>query len=204
MNRATNILVVEDEIIIARDIQRILKKSPNITVKVALGYYDAIDFCREFKPDLVISDINFENEAYDGIDLISELKKTLSFQVIFLTAHSDSGILSRAQAAEPENYLVKPFNEQQLSVAVQFALNKTLLDKTPSPLDELRQLTPTEVKVLRLVGESLTSKDIANELNISKRTVDNHRSNICRKLGLPSNKNSLISWVLLQKKNLRF
>src|ERR1043166_3397120 len=110
-----NIFIVEDESIVAKDIQNSLTK---------LGYnVDAIEKITQTNPDLVLMDIMIKGEL-TGIDVSEKIKEKVSIPVIFLTAYADEGTLSKAKITEPYGYILKPFKEIDLHSTIEMAVYK--------------------------------------------------------------------------------
>ena len=121
------ILLVEDEIIVALDLQEILE-SAGYTVTVTHNFHDAIDAVKKFKPNLAICDINLGN-GKTGIEFSMEAKLLApKLEVIYVTAFSDQKMVESADATDPFNYIVKPWNEEQIKVSVNMAF-KYLTEK---------------------------------------------------------------------------
>lgn len=116
-----NILLVEDELIIAEDMTNILEKIGYNVIGVAIDFDEAIVFLEKEKPDLILLDINLSGKQ-DGIELAKEINKRFSVPFIFTTSYSDSSTLERAKHVNPVNYLVKPFKKEQLYTAIEIAL----------------------------------------------------------------------------------
>jgi DNA-binding LytR/AlgR family response regulator len=121
LNTAT-ILIVEDELIIAENLRQILLDLGYSVGKTAASATEAKKLIRENNPDLVILDITILG-AVDGIDLAAMIKEEFHIPFIFLTSHSDPETLGRAKETYPYGYLVKPFQEHDIKVAVEIALN---------------------------------------------------------------------------------
>jgi PAS domain S-box-containing protein len=124
----TKILVVEDESIVAKDIQNTLIKlgyDVPATASNAAAAYDKLD---EIQPDLVFLDIKLKGDV-DGIQIAERIKDAYDIPVIFLTSFVDKQTLDRAKVTEPYGYLVKPFSEPDLQTTVEMALYKFQKDK---------------------------------------------------------------------------
>ncbi len=116
-----NILVVEDESIIAIDIRnRVLNLGYGVSGAVATGE-DAIAKAEETLPDLVLMDIKLQGEI-DGVEAASRIRLDLDIPVVYLTAYANASILERAKFTEPFGYLVKPFDDTELKAALEIAL----------------------------------------------------------------------------------
>jgi len=124
----TNILVVEDEAIIAEDLERTLLRLGYSVCGVEASASDAIARMREDGPDLVLMDIKLRGGS-DGIDAAATARQEIDVPVIFLTSHSDEATLTRATAVSPHGYLLKPFDERALRVAIEVALQKHRLER---------------------------------------------------------------------------
>jgi len=122
------ILVVEDESIVAKDIQNTLIRLGYDVPSTASNAVSAFQKLEEIKPDLVFLDIKLKGEI-DGIQIAEKIKSNYDIPVIFLTSFVDKGTLDRAKVTEPYGYIVKPFNESDLQTTVEMALYKFEKDK---------------------------------------------------------------------------
>jgi CRP-like cAMP-binding protein/AmiR/NasT family two-component response regulator len=117
------ILIVEDERVVAMDIQNLLGKLKYQAVGIAASAEEAIAKCEELSPNLVLMDIRLKGET-DGITAAAEIKERFEIPVIYLTAHADERTLERAKVTEPYGYVLKPFDAIELRVAIELALYK--------------------------------------------------------------------------------
>ncbi len=122
------IIVVEDESIVAKDIQNTLIKLGYDVPAIASNHAAAIEKIKLHMPNLVFMDIKLKGES-DGVDIATEIKEDFDIPVIFLTSFVDKTTLDRAKVTEPYGYIVKPFNETDLRNAVELALYKYERDK---------------------------------------------------------------------------
>lgn len=118
-----SILIVEDELIISRDMYGMLTRMGYEVIGDAMDYDEAIEILEKRTPDLILLDINL-NGKRDGIDLANEINRKYEIPFIFTTSHSDPATLQRASETNPVNYLVKPFKQEQLFTAIQLGLQK--------------------------------------------------------------------------------
>ncbi len=123
MKRNACILVVEDERIVARDIQATLQRSGHSVPEIASSGKQAIALAEEIHPDLVLMDIVLPGEI-DGIQAAGEIGERLGIPVIFLTAYSDDPIIERARAVEPIGYILKPYGEKDLLTTIEMSLHQ--------------------------------------------------------------------------------
>jgi len=119
----TSILVVEDEAIVAKDIQNSLKKLGYNVPSVENSGEDAIESAGQHRPDLVLMDIMLKGQI-SGIEAADQIKKRYEIPVIFLTAYADESTLSKAKVTEPYGYIIKPFKEIDLHTSIEMALYK--------------------------------------------------------------------------------
>jgi two-component system response regulator LytT len=119
----TNILIVEDESIVAKDIAQSLKKLGYNVIETASSGEAAVIIAGEKKPDLVLMDIMLKGEM-SGIDAANFIHEKNNIPVIFLTAYADESTLSKAKISEPYGYIIKPFKEIDLHSNIEMALYK--------------------------------------------------------------------------------
>jgi DNA-binding LytR/AlgR family response regulator len=118
-----NIFIVEDESIVAKDIQNSLTKLGYNVVGTANNGLDAIEKITQLMPDLVLMDIMIKGDL-TGIEVSERIKEHMSVPVIFLTAYADEGTLARAKITEPYGYIIKPFKEIDLHSTIEMAVYK--------------------------------------------------------------------------------
>ncbi len=118
-----NVLVVEDESIVSKDIQHSLKKLGYNVVGAAATAEKAIELANSENPDIVLMDIMLKGEL-NGIEAASIIRENNSIPVIFLTAYADESTLSKAKITEPYGYILKPFKEIDLHTTIEMAIYK--------------------------------------------------------------------------------
>ncbi|MGJ3244955.1 MAG: ATP-binding protein [Elainellaceae cyanobacterium] len=116
------ILIVEDEAITAEVIAEQLESLGYFVAEVVASGSDAIAQAAATQPDLVLMDIRLEGGDIDGVMAATQIREQFEIPVIYLTAHSDRATLERAKVTEPYGYILKPFNERSLRVAIETAL----------------------------------------------------------------------------------
>ena len=117
----SRILVVEDEPIVALDLQRHLEKLGYDVPAVAASGEEALASADLSSPDLVLMDINLEGDM-DGVETAERMRRHHRVPVIYLTAYSNDRTLQRAKVTEPYGYLLKPFEERELQTTIEIAL----------------------------------------------------------------------------------
>lgn len=118
-----NVLVVEDESIVSKDIQHSLTKLGYTVVGAASTGEKALEIAREFQPDIILMDIMLKGEM-NGIQVAEIIRKELNIPIIFLTAYADEATLSKAKITEPYGYIIKPFKEIDLHTSIEMGIYK--------------------------------------------------------------------------------
>jgi PAS domain S-box-containing protein len=122
------ILIVEDEAIVAKDLQYRLNKFGYTVPEIASSGEEAINKALQISPDLVLMDIRLKGKM-DGIEAAQEIYRRLNIPVIYLTAYADDNTLERAKITEPFGYLIKPFKEKELQTNIEITLIKHRLER---------------------------------------------------------------------------
>jgi len=146
------IFVVEDEGIVAKDIQAMLKSLDYIVSGMAKSGEECLKKIEETQPDLVLMDIVIKGKI-DGVEAAKRIKKRFDIPVIYLTAHADESTLFRAKMTEPDGYILKPFSERELKTAIEIAFYKNKKEKT---LKESERWLST---VLKSIGDAVITLD---------------------------------------------
>ena len=116
-------MVVEDERIIARDLQAILQRAGYRVPSLAASGEEAIRAAEKFKPDLILMDIVLQGEM-DGISAADQIRELLGIPVIYLSSCGDPAILDRAETTEPLGYVLKPYEEKNLLTTIEVVLRQ--------------------------------------------------------------------------------
>lgn len=191
--KSNRILILEDDQIVAFDLQELLIAAGFETL-VAFTHSDALEKAKSFKPQLAICDINL-GEGPTGIEFVKDVYIIVpKLEIIYVTAFSNKQMIEEAETTSPLNYIVKPWNEEQIKVTVRMAFN--YIQKKSEKENILQDLSMAEYKVIDLIAKQKKSKEIAEILFVSEKTVRNHRYNIIKKLNLPNDNNSLLKWAI--------
>ena len=142
------ILVVEDEAVVAADLQQRLTALGYEVTGTAASGREALRLAEAQPPDLALMDIKLEGEL-DGIQAASRLAELFRVPVVYLTAFSDRAFLERAKITEPYGYLLKPFSERELGVWVEIAIYKSQADQERERLRHELEQALAEIKTLR-------------------------------------------------------
>lgn len=117
------ILVVEDEIIVAQDIACRLKKLGYAVTAIVASGEEALEKVEENPPDLVLMDIVLKGEM-DGVTAAAKIRTKIDVPTVFLTAYADEKTMQRAKITDPFGYIIKPFQQNDLRVAIEIALHR--------------------------------------------------------------------------------
>jgi CheY-like chemotaxis protein len=122
-DRPLRIMIVEDERIVAADLQQMVRELGYDAYAVAASGADALAIARQTTPDVALMDIRIRG-LLDGIETAAQLRREFNTAVIFLTAHSDDDTLHRAKHAEPYGYLLKPINAPLLRTTIELTSHR--------------------------------------------------------------------------------
>jgi PAS domain S-box-containing protein len=150
--QSAKILIVEDENIVAKDIQNTLKSLGYLVAGLAASGEDAIQQTAATRPDLVLMDIMLRGYQ-DGVDAAQKISALYNIPVIYLTAFTDEKTLQRAKITEPYGYVLKPFEERELHIAIEIALYKHRMAK------KLQEREQWLAKILRTINDAVVVVD---------------------------------------------
>ena len=186
------IIIVEDEAIIADEIQMMLElMGHEVVANIQNGDW-ALDAFALKNPDLVLLDITIKGSR-NGIDMARLIREKYNFPFVFLTSHSDMGTLSEVKTTYPYGYIVKPFTQQNLLTAIELALHQYASEQQ-SPFPTLStfvtqlgiQFTTREHELLQSLCEGLTYKEIAAKHFLSVNTIKSHLKQVFQKMQVSS------------------
>ncbi len=211
------IIIADDHPIVRKGLRETIEEDSNFVVLAEVGNgQEAIEAIENFSPIVTILDVDMP--IMNGFEVARAIReKKLKTEIIFMTMHRDEDLFNEAIDLGAKGFVLK---DSALSDIVEclkavaskihytshaltsFLINRSrrairLTEKQPS----INDLTPTERKVLKLIAENLTSKEIGEQLFISLRTVEKHRENICQKLNLQGS-HSLLKYAVQHKSQL--
>ncbi|MBT4492616.1 MAG: EAL domain-containing protein [Gammaproteobacteria bacterium] len=123
-----SVLVVEDEVLVARDIQARLSRMGYEVAGTAARGEDAVYMALDLLPDLILMDINLRGDM-DGIEAATQINESKSIPIIFCTAYSNDEVLERAKITSPFGYVLKPFDNRELEINIEIALFKHKVER---------------------------------------------------------------------------
>ncbi len=147
-----SILVVEDEHIVAKDVATRLERRGYAVVAIASTAGEAIEAAGTYRPDLVLMDIMLKGDV-DGIAAADSIRELYGIPVVYLTAYADENTLQRAKVTDAFGYILKPFEERELSITIEMALYKHRMEA------RLRESERWLATTLRSIGDAIIAAD---------------------------------------------
>jgi DNA-binding NarL/FixJ family response regulator len=211
------VLIADDHPIVRRGLRQVIEADAALKVVAEAGDgREVLERIEELRPRVAVLDLDMP--GLDGFAVTREIqKRRLPVEVIILTIHSEADMFNEALDLGVKGYVVKDCAVSDIVAAIravasgQHYISPTLsahlvkrrarADALAREKPTLAQLTPTERRVLRLIAEYKTSKEIAAELFIHYRTVENHRTNICQKLDIHGS-HALLKFALQHRSEL--
>jgi len=200
MTPPLKVLIVDDHPLFRRGLREVIEESNRfVVVGEASDGEEAIRLVSELGPDVAVVDIDMPR--FNGLQLARAIRKLgLPVRIVFLTMYKEEDMFNAAMDLGVKGYVVKESAADDILTALdRVAQGETFVSQAISRMQQRRSerarqlllskpqidsLTPTERRILKLIAEDRTSKEIAELLGISVKTVENHRLNICHKLNL--------------------
>lgn len=192
------ILIVEDEPLIAEDIGEYLSNVDYSVLAIAYNKAQAEQALKTQVPDLVLLDINLGNNL-DGIELAHFINAAYHVPFIFLTSYTHKSILDQAKVTRPMGYLLKPFTEKDLFTSIEIGLYNFSQSAQPRNLTLERlnavlenPLTEKEFQALQDIYQGCTNKQMAEKRFVTVNTIKTHLKNLYDKLGVRSRSEAMV------------
>jgi DNA-binding NarL/FixJ family response regulator len=207
------IIIADDHPIFLAGLRDILVQAGHSVIGAYANGNQALAAIQKINPDLVVIDISMPGMT--GLEVLAALNKPQMPPVVLLTMHRDPGMYQKAVDMGAKGYLLKEFAIQELIKCVDTvaaggtyfsdALSQHFTYAASSNVPpELANLTPKELKILKMIAENNSSAQIAEVLFISEKTVENIRSAIIKKLNIHNaNSRSLMAWALSNREMLQ-
>jgi len=205
-----SIIIADDHPLLLKGLHDFLiEKNFNI-INSATNGLEAYNLIIRHNPDIAILDIQMPKMS--GLEIAKKCKnKGIKAKIIILTLHKDPSLFIKAKELNIFGYVLKDFAIEEIENCIASVIKNVpyfsksimnLLDNKTITNNSLKNLTPSEIKILSLIANDKTNKEIANQLFISPRTVEKHRSNIINKLKLEQKTHSLLIWAKENQKLL--
>lgn len=196
-----NLLLVDDHELVRKGLTLMLETQKNIDLKItpANNGRDAIKLLNEKNFDLVILDVNMP--VMDGISTLKQIKEQeINVPVLMLTMHKEEDLIKDALTKGAAGYILKNSNLEEITRAIVTTLKRDRYlsnevaeilfkqgnENQPTLIQNEFNLTLREIQIISMLVKEMTSKEIGDQLFISKRTVDGHRNKIMEKIGVKS------------------
>jgi DNA-binding NarL/FixJ family response regulator len=216
MEKIIKVIIADDHPIFRTGLRQIVESESIKILAEASNGKEAIEKIKEYKPDIAILDINMPQ--VDGLGVFDGIRKLkLETKVIFLTAHENERIFNKALDMGAYGYVLKENASQDLIECINTVMNEdyyvsptvaNLLinrNRKRREFEEkntgINSLTDAERKVLKMISEQKSSKEIADEMFVSSRTIDKHRENISNKLNIHGS-NALMKFAIDNKSSI--
>jgi DNA-binding NarL/FixJ family response regulator len=194
MKQRTKVLLADDHTVVAEGLATLLKNRFDLVGTVSNGS-ELIDAARKLRPDVIVADISMP--ILSGLEALRRLKAARSdAKVIFLTMHADAQLATEAFRAGATGYVLKQSAGEELIAAIQEVLQgrtyltplmtKDVIANFTETTPPTVKLTPRQREVLRLIAEGRRMKEIGAILQLSTRTIETHKYEMMRGLGVES------------------
>lgn len=209
---STSIVIADDHPLMLRGLTDFLTSKGFNIIGSAQDGNAAYNLIVKLKPEIAILDIRMPHKT--GLEIAESCQKNnLPTKIILITFDKEEELYNKAKEFNVYGYILKEFAVEEIETCIAHTINNTPYfskeisshlntsnsDKKP---DLLNVLSKSELRIVKLISENKTSHDIAEELSISVRTVDKHRSNMVAKLNLDNKPTSLSIWANINKKFL--
>ena len=200
-----NVLIADDHPFTLQGTKMFVQSYGYNVVDACSNGISALNLIVLHRPEIAILDINMP--GLDGLDVAKKVfEDKLRTKIILLTMHKEMAIYKKALQFGIFGYILKEHAQEELETCLKEVqlgnryvskfLSDDLVDSGSSSNSELEILTVSERKILEFIAQQKTSKQIADLLFLSEKTVEGHRGKIIEKLGLPKEKNALLKWAL--------
>ncbi len=198
-------MIIDDHEIVRRGIAEIVDRDERLEVVAEAGTVDdALRRAKLVNPDVLLVDLQLPDGT--GIDLMRALKETLpSAKAIVLTTFDDDEALSEALEVGAKAYVLKTIRGGEINEIINsVSEGRVLLDertvtrRRADSEDPTVDLTPSERRVLTLIGDGLSNREIGEKLGIAEKTVKNHITSLLAKMGL-QRRTQVAAWVAAQR-----
>lgn len=202
-----SIFIADDHPILIKGLEDLLVEKGFKVVGSAINGQAALNFILKNKPDIAILDV--EMPFLTGIEIAKEChKNNIQTKVILITIHKEVELYLQAKKLNIYGYLLKEFALEEIEKCIQSVSSgapyfsekiKEMLGYTQESKSILKELTLTEKRIVKLISQHKSNKEIGHLLFISPRTVEKHRSNIINKLNIERKTGALGVWVQKNK-----
>ncbi len=217
MAEQIKIVLADDHPIVRQGLKQMIEADPNLLIVAEAGDGEtALELIEKHQPDVAVLDVDMPKMG--GFAVVRELRdRKINVRIVFLTMHGEKEVFQAALDLNVQGYVLKDSAVTDIVASIKSvaagrpffssSLSALLLNRRRNFEDfenenqGLNSLTPTERRILKLIAEEKTSKEIGEQLYISHRTVEKHRANISRKLDLQGSL-ALVKFAVAHKSEL--
>jgi len=208
----TRILICDDHTLFVEGIKAMLRNEPSLEiVGEARDGRQAVEQVKHLKPDLLLMDVSMPDmNGFDATRQVHKFDPTV--KVLIITMHDEEELVARCLEAGAAGYIIKDAPASQLLYAIEMVqkgerylspvvlkkVMETYVKNTNRPQTSYDRLSPREREVLKLLAEGLSVKEIATRLDLSVKTVDAHKTNLMKKIGV-HDRAELIKYAIQKK-----
>lgn len=198
-------MIVDDHEIVRRGIAEIVDRDPSFEVIAEAGTVeDAVRRAALVKPDVMLIDLQLPDGT--GIDIMNKVAQTdPQIKAIVLTSFDDDVALRESVEAGAKAFILKTVRSGEINDVIRaVAAGRILLDertmtrRQSDSADPIANLTPTEKRVIDLIGDGMSNREIGESLGIAEKTVKNHITSLLSKMGL-QRRTQVAAWVSAQR-----
>ncbi|MBW8686843.1 response regulator transcription factor [Chitinophaga rhizophila] len=203
-----SVLVIEEDAALIRKIHQLLTLH-HYEVYTSSTAEEGIYISRQYQPDIIVCGVKLRGGS--GFHFLMELRNDTSLQhipFIFISGKENKEDMRMGMNLGADDFLCRPFKSKELLMSIRSRLTRftifnvqerqkhtTIISAPAIPQEAHHKLSKTEFRVMQMIAEGMSTKEIAQALNISIKTVENHRHNISKKLNLTGH-NSLIKYAI--------
>jgi DNA-binding NarL/FixJ family response regulator len=216
VNNAIRVLLADDHPIVRKGLRSSIEEHDEVEIVAEAGDGEmALQLIRRLSPDIAVLDIDMPR--LDGFAVAREIQKLgMPTKIVFLTLHTDPDFFDTAIHCGGKGYLLKDEASEEIIAGLRavaagqiyvsqgmthLLVKRRMTSKAPADAGPMDALTVSERNIMKLIAQGKSSKEIGQELDIHYRTVENHRTNICRKLKIEG-ANALLRFALQNQTKL--
>lgn len=212
----SSVLIVDDHPIVRQGYHMLIDNEPDLSVcGEAYDFDSALQAIQDSKPDVALIDISLKGS--NGLDLIKLIRKTYDLPILVISIHDENLYAERALRTGANGYIMKHEATEKVLSAIREVLSgkmylsdqvgtdilqKIVTGKSTNPTNPLSNLSNREFEVYQFIGQGLSTKEIAQNLELSVKTVESHRAHIKKKLVLKTSNELVkhaVEWAQSQK-----
>ncbi|WP_245949159.1 response regulator [Lutibacter citreus] len=208
MKKKISIIIADDHPMLLKGLFEELTENGYHVIGKAENGLSALELVLKLKPTLAILDVDMPLlSGFEVVKMATDKKSATQF--IIQTFHKESSYIMQAKSLQIKGYLLKEDSFLEIEKCIKAVINKceyfspsiqnNSIENASSQLQKLQFLSASEVVILKYISKQVSTKHIAEKLNVSARTIEKHRSNIIEKLDLKASTNSLTNWAFINK-----